>query len=477
MTTDLLQKDSIAVVVPTASENHPIIPTSPPLLKVVPNPQQGMTDPAASVGAITAATATNTASCSSPLTVTSLEAAAAAGTAAANKANGAGAVPRVVSQVVQSVPELDSLSAPMANLGLYHGPMAAKNANGVAPSPLASPPLASSSNEEKKMMCIRTPPTEHDNRKLFVGGLPTDVQDRTFLEFFKQFGEVIDSVVMVDRVTKRSRGFGFVTFATESDANSLLTTIPCKTGYVIINGKQCEVKASTPKKEDAHFTHGKHHGIPGMWKSNPPQHDMPREVPGRRSYAGPHVQLHQRGDNMYYADNEYNGNIDGRNFNELYVQQQQTQMASYQAMHAYSPAFAQGKPFMSHHNNQNNGYPPASAYGVVYSNSSAAAPVPSSWEASHPAPSQGYAQYPSNNGYHDPYAQQYANQYASPYGHQSMPTPYADQAGYTNSDESYAEGGGPNQGANVGSGGYEHYPQSYAGDGQYDQSSTADQNE
>lgn len=37
-----------------------------------------------------------------------------------------------------------------------------------------------------------------------------------------------------------------------------------------------------------------------------------------------------------------------------------------------------------------------------------------------------------------------------------MPTPYADQAGYTNSDESYAEGGGPNQGANVGSGGYEH---------------------
>ena len=75
------------------------------------------------------------------------------------------------------------------------------------------------------------------------------------------------------------------------------------------------------------------------------------------------------------TSNEYNGNIDGRNFNELYVQQQQTQMASNQAMHAYSPPFAQGKPFvMSHHNNQNNGYPPASAYGVVYSNSSAAAP-------------------------------------------------------------------------------------------------------
>ncbi len=41
------------------------------------------------------------------------------------------------------------------------------------------------------------------------------VTDHGFLDFFQQFGGVIDSVVMVDRVTKRSRGFGFVTFATE----------------------------------------------------------------------------------------------------------------------------------------------------------------------------------------------------------------------------------------------------------------------
>lgn len=41
------------------------------------------------------------------------------------------------------------------------------------------------------------------------------VSDGQFLEFFKQFGPVIDSVVMLDRTTKRSRGFGFVTFARE----------------------------------------------------------------------------------------------------------------------------------------------------------------------------------------------------------------------------------------------------------------------
>ena len=37
--------------------------------------------------------------------------------------------------------------------------------------------------------------------------------DLSFLQFFQQYGEVIDSVVLLDRRTKRSRGFGFVTFA------------------------------------------------------------------------------------------------------------------------------------------------------------------------------------------------------------------------------------------------------------------------
>ena len=43
----------------------------------------------------------------------------------------------------------------------------------------------------------------------------SSVNDEQFLYFFEQFGEVIDSVVMVDRSTKRSRGFGFVTFASQ----------------------------------------------------------------------------------------------------------------------------------------------------------------------------------------------------------------------------------------------------------------------
>lgn len=50
-----------------------------------------------------------------------------------------------------------------------------------------------------------------------------------FLEFFQQFGQVVDSVVMVDRLTKRSRGFGFVTFATEVCA----CVCTCGSGFIV----------------------------------------------------------------------------------------------------------------------------------------------------------------------------------------------------------------------------------------------------
>jgi hypothetical protein len=73
------------------------------------------------------------------------------------------------------------------------------------------------------------------------------VTDESFLRYFEQFGPVIDSVVLLDRRTKRSRGFGFVTFRDEDVALSLLNVIPGRTGRVAMLGKMCEVKASEPK--------------------------------------------------------------------------------------------------------------------------------------------------------------------------------------------------------------------------------------
>jgi len=59
-------------------------------------------------------------------------------------------------------------------------------------------------------------------KKLFVGGLSWDTQNDGLREAFEQYGDVSDAVVITDRQTGRSRGFGFVTFENDSDAQDAL---------------------------------------------------------------------------------------------------------------------------------------------------------------------------------------------------------------------------------------------------------------
>ena len=154
--------------------------------KDAPNPQQGMADPA-SIGANTAPTVSNTA-CTSPLTVTSLEAAA--------NAAAADGVPDVVPTPTAGVgggPPVEKvealLSSPMANLGLDDPTTMPTTAGGSSPPaqpPQANPPAldnnaAMMGGERNKGYYYnnhnrynRPLPTVHDNRKVFVGGLPTD---------------------------------------------------------------------------------------------------------------------------------------------------------------------------------------------------------------------------------------------------------------------------------------------------------------
>ncbi len=46
--------------------------------------------------------------------------------------------------------------------------------------------------------------------KLFVGGLPYHTTDETLRAFFLQFGEIEEAVVIHDRNTGKSKGYGFV---------------------------------------------------------------------------------------------------------------------------------------------------------------------------------------------------------------------------------------------------------------------------
>jgi len=61
--------------------------------------------------------------------------------------------------------------------------------------------------------------------KIYVGNLPWSATDETLRTAFEPFGSVLDAIVMKDRETLRSRGFGFVTFANQSEADYAISNM------------------------------------------------------------------------------------------------------------------------------------------------------------------------------------------------------------------------------------------------------------
>lgn len=60
------------------------------------------------------------------------------------------------------------------------------------------------------------------SKKLFVGGLSWGTDDEGLRQAFSKFGPISEAKVITDRETGRSRGFGFITFSSDSDAMSAL---------------------------------------------------------------------------------------------------------------------------------------------------------------------------------------------------------------------------------------------------------------
>jgi RNA recognition motif-containing protein len=55
-------------------------------------------------------------------------------------------------------------------------------------------------------------------KKLYVGGLPYSTSDSELKDAFSQAGAVSSAVIIMDKMSGRSKGFGFVEFANDDDA-------------------------------------------------------------------------------------------------------------------------------------------------------------------------------------------------------------------------------------------------------------------
>ncbi|KAM6980773.1 heterogeneous nuclear ribonucleoprotein A1-like [Aplochiton taeniatus] len=94
------------------------------------------------------------------------------------------------------------------------------------------------------MSSRETPHEPEQLRKLFIGGLSFETTDESLRDYFERWGTLTDCVVMKDPVSKRSRGFGFVTYSSVDEVDASMEARPHK-----IDGRQVEPKRAVSRED------------------------------------------------------------------------------------------------------------------------------------------------------------------------------------------------------------------------------------
>ncbi|KAL5711312.1 hypothetical protein ACHQM5_021782 [Ranunculus cassubicifolius] len=69
--------------------------------------------------------------------------------------------------------------------------------------------------------------------KVFVGGLAWETQNEVMREYFEKYGDILEAVIISDKITGRSKGYGFVTFKEPESAKKA-----CEDPTPVINGRR-----------------------------------------------------------------------------------------------------------------------------------------------------------------------------------------------------------------------------------------------
>jgi RNA recognition motif-containing protein len=82
-------------------------------------------------------------------------------------------------------------------------------------------------------------------KKLFVGNLPFAMTDAQLGEIFSAYGTVTSANVVIDKFSKRSKGFGFVEFEADEDAAKAMQALDGSEQM----GRNIAVKEALPKPD------------------------------------------------------------------------------------------------------------------------------------------------------------------------------------------------------------------------------------
>ena len=89
--------------------------------------------------------------------------------------------------------------------------------------------------------------------KLYVGNLSFDIKQADLEQMFAQVGRVEEVVIIMDRETNRSKGFGFVTMGSDEDAKKAIAEFDGKD----CSGRALKVNEARPREEGGDHHHAK----------------------------------------------------------------------------------------------------------------------------------------------------------------------------------------------------------------------------
>ena len=83
------------------------------------------------------------------------------------------------------------------------------------------------------------------SNKLFVGNLSFNTTENDLQDAFAAHGTVVEATLMMDRMSGRPRGFGFVTMSTPEEAEKAIAAM----NGAALDGRNLTVNVARPREE------------------------------------------------------------------------------------------------------------------------------------------------------------------------------------------------------------------------------------
>ncbi|MDP4207771.1 MAG: RNA-binding protein [Bacteroidota bacterium] len=80
---------------------------------------------------------------------------------------------------------------------------------------------------------------------IYIGNIPYTMKEQNLIDVFQEFGPVESAKVIIDKKTKRSKGYGFVEMHNEADELTAIEALNSQD----LGGRKVKVSRANPKKE------------------------------------------------------------------------------------------------------------------------------------------------------------------------------------------------------------------------------------